>query len=450
VFIKEFRTNVIIRVIIISSVALILAYVLTNKTWFFTPLVLVILLVLFIGNLIYYIEKTNKDITLFILSIKQGGFTSSFPTGQRGNVYRKLSEAFNDVIEEFRKLNLQKETHYQYLQTLTENIQVGIVSYDLEGNVMLVNPAARQLLQILRIVHTRELKQVNAKLYQTVQAIEPGQRQLIRVMIANREVRLSIQAKELVMDDKAYRVILMQDLNIELEEQEVDAWQKLIRVLTHEIMNSVTPIVSLTESLNTLLAQPDGARKPLSALDEEDKEDLYSSLQTIENRSKGLLRFVNAYKDFSKTPELMIKPVDVTDLIGRVVKLLEAELGARGIVVEKTIPGYHLSAHADGEWIEQVLINVLKNSMEALEGKEDGRIEISASQVQGKTYIIVRDNGQGMDKTTLDQVFVPFFTTKKKGTGIGLSLSRQIMRLHRGQLSIRSKEGLGTEVELIW
>lgn len=430
--------------------ALALAYVLTNKTWFFTPLVLTILLLASVWALIYYIEKTNKDLTHFILSIKQGGFTSSFPTGKRGETYRKLSEAFNDVIEEFRKINLERETHYQYLQILTDNIQAGIISFDLEGNVMLANPAARQLLNLLRLSHTRDLKLVNPKLYERIINLEPGQRQLLRVMIGNREMQLSIQVKELIMDEKPFKIALMQDLNVELEEQEVEAWQKLTRVLTHEIMNSVTPIVSLTESLNTLLALPDGSRRPLHSLDEEDKEDLFGSLQTIENRSKGLLRFVNAYKDFNKTLELVIKAVDITDLITRVVKLLEAEMDLRGIVIEKVMPISRLNAMTDTEWMEQVLINVLKNSIEALEENADAKILISAGQVQGQTFILVRDNGQGMDKATLDQAFVPFFTTKKKGTGIGLSLSRQIMRLHRGHLLIRSELGLGTEVELRW
>ncbi|HRX00653.1 MAG TPA: hypothetical protein P5280_14260, partial [Cyclobacteriaceae bacterium] len=207
-FAREFRINVIIRVAVITVIALTLAYVLANRSWFFTPLVLTILLLAGVWSLIYYIERTNKDLTHFILSIKQGGFTSSFPVGKRGDIHRKLSEAFNDVIEEFRKINLQRETHYQYLQILTENIQVGIISFDLDGKVMSLNPAARQLLNVFHLRHTREIKSVNPKLYVTVNELEPGQRRLIRVLIANREVRLSLQVKELVMDGKPFKVVL--------------------------------------------------------------------------------------------------------------------------------------------------------------------------------------------------------------------------------------------------
>lgn len=449
-FAREFRINVIIRVAVITVIALTLAYVLANRSWFFTPLVLTILLLAGVWSLIYYIERTNKDLTHFILSIKQGGFTSSFPAGKRGDIHRKLSEAFNDVIEEFRKINLQRETHYQYLQILTENIQVGIISFDLDGKVMSLNPAARQLLNVFHLRHTREIKSVNPKLYVTVNELEPGQRRLIRVLIANREVRLSLQVKELVMDGKPFKVVLMQDLNAELEEQEVDAWQKLIRVLTHEIMNSVTPIVSLTESLNVLLAMPDGGRKPLHLLDEEDREDLYGSLQTIENRSKGLLRFVNAYKDFTRTPELTLEPVDVSATISRVVTLLHQEFSSKQISVSTTDVSPRTMAKADAEWLEQVLINLFRNSIDALNDAVKPSIKVSAYVHNQRTVVSIADNGMGMDEETLEKAFIPFFTTKKKGSGIGLSLSRQIMRLHGGSLSIKSKEGEGTQVVLDW
>lgn len=449
-FAREFRINVIIRVAVITVIALTLAYVLANRSWFFTPLVLTILLLAGVWSLIYYIERTNKDLTHFILSIKQGGFTSSFPAGKRGDIHRKLSEAFNDVIEEFRKINLQRETHYQYLQILTENIQVGIISFDLDGKVMSLNPAARQLLNVFHLRHTREIKSVNPKLYVTVNELEPGQRRLIRVLIANREVRLSLQVKELVMDGKPFKVVLMQDLNAELEEQEVDAWQKLIRVLTHEIMNSVTPIVSLTESLNVLLAMPDGGRKPLHLLDEEDREDLYGSLQTIENRSKGLLRFVNAYKDYTRTPELTLEPVDVSATISRVVTLLHQEFSSKHISVSTTDVSPRTMAKADAEWLEQVLINLFRNSIDALNDAVKPSIKVSAYVHNQRTVVSIADNGMGMDEETLEKAFIPFFTTKKKGSGIGLSLSRQIMRLHGGSLSIKSKEGEGTQVVLDW
>lgn len=447
---REFRWNIVLRVLVIATIALALAYVLTNKSWFFTPLVLTLLLVISVWSLIYYIERTNKDLTHFILSIKQSEFTTTFPPGRRGRVYKKLSEAFNDVIEEFRKINLQKEKHYQYLQLLTENIQAGIICYDIDGKIESINPAAKQLLNIFQLANVNDLERINGKLHTTVKELLPGQKQLIRVLLAEKEYRLSVQMRELIMDEKPLKIIFLQDLNAELEDHEVEAWQKLTRVLTHEIMNSVTPIVSLTEAVNTLLTTAEGDRKELEKLDDDDRDDLYDSLQTIQNRSKGLLRFVNAYKDFTKNPDLTIRSIDVGELISRVCDLLKAELNSRQVILEKSLPNQRIIAQADSEWMEQVLLNILKNSVEALEGRSNGKIRIVAEQHQKRTSLVISDNGHGMDSETLDQVFVPFFTTKKKGTGIGLSLSRQIIKMHKGALTISSKPGEGTQVEVSW
>ncbi len=435
---------------LITGIALLLSYVLTNKEWFFTPLVLILLLLISIWSLVYYIEKTNKDLTYFILSIKQSGFTTSFPPGKKGKTFRRLSEAFNDVIEEFRKVNLQRETHYQYLQTLTENIQAGIISFDASGNVALANPAALQLLGALRLGNISELKKISAKLFQVINDLKPGQRQLFKTVIAKREVHLSVQVKELIMNEAPYKIVLVQDLNQEMEEQEVDAWQKLIRVLTHEIMNSVTPIVSLTEAINTMLTDRDGERKRLEALDEDDKEDLFGSLETIEKRSRGLLRFVNSYKDFTKAPEVVLSQLDISELIKQVLNLLNAELIRNRIMVDKSELEGRLMAWGDASWLEQVIINVIRNAIDALEQATTPTIKIEAFKSGDETCISITDNGEGMDKGTLDNIFVPFFTTKKNGAGVGLSLSRQIMKLHGGSLSVASELGKGTVVTMKW
>ncbi|MBX2942532.1 MAG: ATP-binding protein [Cyclobacteriaceae bacterium] len=442
--------NIVLRVALIIALAILLSYVLTNKEWFFTPFTLVLLLIISIWRLIHYIEKTNKDLTNFILSIKQGGFTSSFPQGKKGETFRRLSRAFNDVIEEFRKINLQRETHYQYLQTLTENIQVGIISFDHSGKIELVNPAALRLLGTLRLKNIIEIKKINSKLFQVMNDLEPGQRQVFKTIMAKSEMHLSVQVKELSMNETSYKIMLIQNINQELEDQEVDAWQKLIRVLTHEIMNSVTPIVSLTEAMNTMLVASSGERRKLETLDTEDKEDLFSSLQTIEKRSRGLLRFVNAYKDFTKAPELILSQVDIGDLIEQVLSLLGPDMERNRITLEKSGVKDHFMAKVDASWLEQVVINVIRNAIDALENTAGPEIKIEALQKGSKNYISVVDNGQGMDKETLDKIFIPFFTTKKSGTGIGLSLSRQIMKLHKGSLTVTSEPDKGTVVLMEW
>lgn len=436
------------RVVLITAIALLLAYVLVNRNWFFTPLVLGLLLIFFVGNLIYYIEKTNKDLTHFILSIKQGSFTSSFSENTRGKVFDRLSKAFNDVIEEFQKISYEKEMHYQYLQLVTAHINVGIITFDGRGNVQLINPAGLRLLQKQRLTTMTELKSINPRLFEAIEFLQSGERQVLRIIIGDKEFYMSVQAKEITANNEPLKIILLQDLNAELEEQEVDAWQKLIRVLTHEILNSVTPIVSLTHAVNDLLVTKEGERKPLSDLDEEDKNDLYEGLQTIENRSKGLLRFVNAYKDFIKTPELKLTSVDLAGLLQQVLTLLQPEFDRNRIVIDYVSSEQHVVVQADAEWLEQVIINVMKNAMEALENQDKKMIKIETGFQNHHAYLTITDNGTGMDSEMMSKIFIPFFTTKKKGSGIGLSLSKQIMKLHKGSLTVKSEPAKGTSVTL--
>lgn len=445
---KGFRGQVIWRVVLITATAFLFAYVLVNRNWFFTPFVLGLLLMFFVGNLIYYIEKTSKDLTYFILSIKQGSFTSSFSENTRGKVFDRLSEAFNDVIEEFRKISYEKEMHYQYLRLITEHINVGILTFDNHGKIQLINPAGLHLLQKQRLTTMGELRSINPRLFETVELLQSGERQVLRIIIEEKEFYMSVQAQEIVANEEYLKIVLLQDLNAELEEKEVDAWQKLIRVLTHEILNSVTPIVSLTRAVNDLLLTNDGDPKPLSELDEEDKEDLYEGLQTIESRSKGLLRFVNAYKDFIKNPELKLTSVDLANLLRQVLTLLHSEFDRHGIVIDYAESAQPIVVQADAEWLEQVIINVMKNAIEAFDDQDRKVIKVETGFQGHHAYLSITDNGPGMDSEMMSKIFIPFFTTKKKGSGIGLSLSRQIMKLHKGSLIVKSEPGKGTSVTL--
>ena len=446
---KNFRLNVLVRVILLCGLSLVFAAVLTQTGWFFTPLVIGILILLITINLITYLEKTNKDLTNFLLSIKQGGFTSIFTSGHRGSKYGELSEAFNEVIAEFQKLNIEKESHYQYLQTVNENIGVALISFSEDGNIEMINNAAKNLLQKPYLTNIRDLEKIDSELYKVAAKLNSGEKEMVKTSIGGHTYDLSVQAKEFVVKDKNFKLILMQNLKSELEQKEVEAWQKLISVLTHEIMNSVTPIVSLTNAINSILNTEDGHRRNISEIHEEDIEDIYLSLKTIENRSKGLVKFVNAYKDFSKT--LVLKPsyFDLIQLIKRIEFLLKPDLEKKEIMF-----GFHykvkkFEVFGDQELIEQVLINLLKNAIEALTGKPNGAIDFRVIKGDhNKAKIEISDNGQGIDSDAMEKIFVPFYTTKKHGTGIGLSLSQQVLKLHGGSIYVRSEVDKGTTFSL--
>jgi two-component system, NtrC family, nitrogen regulation sensor histidine kinase NtrY len=442
-----FRSNVILRVIAITVLAVALGFVLIERAWFFTPVVISILLVASVINLIYYVERTNTNLTSLLLSIRQKEYTTNISSGNRGKSFTHLSKAFNDVILEFEKLNFQQETHYQYLQLLTDNVGVGIISFNPNGEVKLINPEAKRLLKVYQLGHRQLLNKIHPKLYETVINLHVGEKKLIRIIVDNRELNLSIQFKRIRLHENHYEVFLIQDLNRELDEKEVEAWQKLIRVLTHEIMNSVTPIVSLTSAVNRLLNNYDGERKELKMLSEEDAEDVYGSLQTIEARSKGLLRFINAYKDFSQTPEVTLTNVDLSKILRQSIDLMRSEVVKNNVDIKLQL-SEELRVRADEPLIQQVLINLIKNSIEALSEVENGKITIETSKIENRVHVSLSDNGVGIHPDVLERVFVPFFTTKKTGTGIGLSLARQIIKLHNGSLYLKSEPGKGTIVLL--
>lgn len=437
--IKNFRLNIILRVVLLGFLAIVLAFVITNTEWLFTPLFLALLLIGLVVNLIIYVDKVNNELSQFLYNIKQGGFTSLIKESSSGG--HKLTDVFNEVINEFKKVSIEKESHYQYLKTLNENIGISIISFKENGAIALMNPSAKALLKKPYLKKINELEQVDQHLYQVINKMKPGQREVVKSFIAGEMVHLSIQLKKFIVQEEKFNVLLLQNIHSEMEQKEVEAWQKLISVLTHEIMNSVTPIASLSTAVNQQLDHVNS----VDDLDQEDRRDILTSLQTIENRSKGLLKFVNAYKEFAKTPELHLSKTDLVNMINRICDLLKPDLDKHNITLIKEFKIKELCLRIDHELIEQVLINLIKNAIEVLEDNPAGIIRIDLIKVEyQKVQLKIIDNGPGIEKEMLDKVFIPFFTTKKKGTGIGLSFARQVLKLHGGSISVHSEVGKGT------
>ena len=447
---KRFRISIFIRVTIIVGLALLLAFVIMRKQMLFVPLAIALALIAGIVNLIRYIEKSNKDLTHFLLSIRQGSYTESFTSGNRGKQYEELSDALNEVVREFARLNEEKELHYQYLQALNENISVAIVSFDADGNLLTINPSARQLLNFPGLARIEQLKEIDANLHETIMHILPGERAVIRTFIEEEQIQLSVQLKEIMLQNKLVRIVLLQNLSSELEEKEIEAWHQLMSVLTHEIMNSVTPIVSLTAAVQNILLRSDGTRKDLGKLNEENLEDVFSSLSTITSRSHGLLKFVNAYKAYSKTIEFHPVTTDVAALVTHITDLLTPDLQKFSVKLEVHQQKRPVKAKTDVVLMEQVLINLIKNAIEAVPHDGSGTITIDISSTNNMARISIADNGSGMDEETMLRIFVPFFTTKASGSGVGLSLSRQIMKLHNGSIKVHSAPGDGSVFTIEW
>jgi two-component system nitrogen regulation sensor histidine kinase NtrY len=428
----SFKFHVIFRCLLILLASLVLSWVLLNRDWFFTPLVLIIIMSGLVANLIYYVEKTSRNLAQFLLNVKQGGFTHSFKNDQEGQ--NKLNKVFNDVIEEFHRVSMERESHYLYLQTLNENLGVALISYDQEGKIDLLNPAARNLLKRPILKHIDELKEIDAGLLALIKSLQSGDRKVLKTIIDNQLIQLSIQCKLFKVQDKTFTLLLIQNINEELEQKEVEAWQRLVSVLTHEIMNSVTPIASLSDAFNKLLER----KKSFNNFSEEETQDLSDSLKTIERRSKGLMKFVNAYKDFAKNPDLNITQFELDELLQRIIKLFQPDIESAQIELkyEKGKEGSMIAA--DYDLMEHVIINVIKNAIEALRGRENAVLSIQLAKTNHQITLKIIDNGPGIAAEDMDKVFIPFYTTKKAGSGVGLSLARKIIKLHDGNLLVKS------------
>ncbi|MEL6671635.1 MAG: ATP-binding protein [Bacteroidota bacterium] len=447
----QFRFNVVVRVLILAGAIFLYMIVWEKDEWPMTRIFFTAGIVGLIVELIRYVERTNRDLEAFLLAIKHKDFTHTFTSGQQGRSFVALKDAFNQIITSYQDLRAEKESHYQYLQNVIEHVSVALICYTDEGQVELMNEAAQQLLDRPYMSNIQILDRVDPSLLQAVKEINTGDSKLVKARVNDDLLNLALQATEFKLQGKHYKLVSFTDIRSELDAKEVDTWQKLIRVLTHEIMNSVTPIISLTKVLSGLMTDEKGQRVEFSTIEADDADDILDSIKTIESRSKGLLHFVHAYRSLTKIQKPQFQKVATEDMAQRVRTLLKPELDKRDIKlsIQMAEPSPHIQA--DAELIEQVLINLVKNAMEALEGKGGGEITIGAQiQHDKRIHLFVRDNGPGIDLEYLDKVFIPFFTTKKKGSGIGLSLSRQIMRMHKGSIRFHSIPNEGTVFTLVF
>ncbi len=394
-----------------------------------------------IYSLIRYVEKTNRDLTRFLESIQHADFSQTFSGNGLGSSFDKLKQAFNRVVDEFRRIRTEKEEHFRYLQTVVQHVGIGLVAFQENGNIELINTAAKRLLRVPRLRNLRDLESLSKPLVETLFQLKSGGKELVKFQNKDELLQIAVYATEFRIRQQTVTLVSIQNIRSELEEKEMEAWQNLIRVLTHEIMNSVTPIASLASTVNEILAKEDGsAPQSATQVKTEAREDMRGAIQTIQKRSEGLLHFVDAYRNLTRIPKPTLQIFPISELFERVKHLMQAQIADNSIRYSDNTEPERLELTGDPELIEQVLINLLMNSIQAVRGQRDAIIELSARiDERSRVVIQVKDNGPGLLEEALDKVFIPFFTTKEGGTGIGLSLSRQIMRSHRGTITVHSR-----------
>jgi two-component system nitrogen regulation sensor histidine kinase NtrY len=435
---KNFRINIIIRIIILA--ATIFLFFLSLKTNFhITPFLVGAVILVEIFTFIRYVDRTNRDLTSFLESIRFAEFTRSFKIQGMGRSFDELNRAFNDVINDFQKVRSEKEEHFHYLQSIVQNIDVAILAYRKDGTVEMINKAAKKLFQIHSLKNINGLQQLSTELVNTLLHINPGENALVKVQDQDDILQLAIYSTEFKIKDKLIILSTINNIQNVLEDQETEAWQKLIRVLTHEIMNSITPIASLSSTLEIMLKGITENGNVKEELDINTVMEILQALQTINKRSTGLLHFVNTYRNLTRIPKPNFRIFPVSELFKNIYLLMEEELKASKINFITKIEPENLMVSADDQLIEQVVINLIRNSIHALENRNNPAIELKAFyNKRGRVTMQVTDNGTGILPEVLDKIFIPFFTTKQSGSGIGLSLSRQILRLHNGTISAYS------------
>lgn len=427
------------RLILIIITSFISGYFYTGHKTFYSVIFIsasLIQLLLFIR----YLSRINRKILDFISGINYSDYTQNLRLGKLGGVFEELTTELNKLLNRIKDSRFEKEESLHYLETVVENINIGLIAFDPEGNIEIINKAAKKTLLVPFLKNIFALEEKHKGVGDFLFNTKSGKSHPFSIYDNGEKVQLFVHCTEFKTKGRSIKLLSLYNIQTELEEKEIEAWQKLIRVLTHEIMNSITPISSLAATAGGLIKN-----KSELELNKETLTDINEALQTIKRRSDGLTTFVNKFRDISKVPKPNLEKVFVTELFYHL-RLLEEEIfKANGIDFTFKVQPENMEINIDVNLIEQVLLNLINNSVYALKGMNNGKIILEAEiNNRGRAVISVTDNGPGIDESVMDKIFVPFFTTKSEGSGIGLSLSQSIIRAHGGTIWVHSKPNVET------
>jgi len=448
---KNFRIQIIVRVLLLAITLFMVVVIFENDAYFVSSIILAALFILQLISLVRFTEQTNRKLVKLFESIRYTDFTTRFSDNELGRSFNELNKEFNLVIEAFNKNKTEKEEHFNYLLTVIQHVSIGILVYKRDGSVDVYNNAVKKLFQLSTLRSINDLKNVSPDLPEVLLNMRSGEKELVKLYVDDELIQLAINATQFKMRGDEFLLVSFQDINPELEQKEIESWQKLIRVLTHEIMNSITPISSLAATVSDIIDDTRKNNPPKRKEDIETLDDVAHAISTIEKRSKGLLKFVEIYRNLTRIPKPTFRYFEVKEMVDRALELLSKEIDNHKVRVKSKILPSELKILADPDLIDQVIINLLLNAIDTVKEMDNPEINITASvNLNNRVTIEISDNGKGIKPDIMDKIFMPFFTSKKTGSGIGLSLSRQIMQMHKGSISVRSKQGEGAAFTMIF
>ena len=428
----RFRLLVVVQVAALVLTSLMLTWSLYSTEFAAVPAVIAFMIFLQVIALLHTVESHVDTLEEFFAAVNYEDFTRRFI---EDDVDAELKGAFNTVLARFQDARAERDVQAGYLATVVRHVPVPFVAARADGSLSLVNNPARRLTGLSSFTHIDQLGALDEALPAAIRAIEPGSQQLLQTRLRGVPAELRVSVSEIRLEGGIERLYSIENLSGELTARESAAWRNLIRVLTHEIMNTLTPVTSLAQSTTSMLD------------DQSARDDVREAVQTIARRAEGLTQFVLRYRELMKIPQPDPSVVSVAGALDGVVTLMSAEL--EGIDVGVEVSPASLEMSADSALIDQVLVNLVKNALDAVREVPEPAISLRGKLDFGRVVIEVEDNGGGVDAETLDQVFVPFFTTKRDGSGIGLSLCRQIMSAHGGEIAVESGDS-GTTVRLVF
>jgi len=436
--------NIVIRVLLITVLSVLLGFLIFKvQSLRFSIFCSLTILVTTI-NLMLFLNRTNRNIRFFFDSVKNDDSSLSFSVKNKKGLLKELHQSMNTVNLQIQNLKIENRQQEQFFQKILELLATGIITFDSKGFIHHANSAAKRLLSVDTLTHVNQINSIDRKLFHAIKTLNPSERQLVTVKTNQEEIQLLLKAVSSATDSDEITILSIQNIKHELDEKEVDAWMKLIRVLMHEIMNSITPITSLTESLLRIYRSGNCQIESSEITDKKISTTL-QGLDVIREQGKGLMNFVDSYRKLSSIQKPELKKFMVSQLLSRINILYESLTKEENIKIEFLINDPDPEILADENMISQVLINLIKNAIEANEDNPHCIIRVTAGiNSDNQPEICVSDNGQGIREENLEKIFIPFFTTHEKGTGIGLSLSRQIMGIHGGSLTVRSIPGKET------
>ncbi len=431
-FRARFRILTIVQVLMLVASISLLAWSIFSTDHVAVPVVIAVIVLLQAIGLLRYVESHVNTLEEFFAAVSYEDFTRRFV---EDDLDVELKEAFNRILAGFQDARAERDIQANYLETVVKHVPVPFIAARADGSLSLVNNPARRLTGLPALSRFDQLAELDPKLPNMMQSIEPGSQQLLQTRIRDIPAELRVSVSEIRIAGETERLYSIENLSGELTARESSAWRNLIRVLTHEIMNTLTPVTSLAQTTATMIDEPDAA------------DDIREAVTTIARRSEGLMNFVLRYRELLKVPQPDPATISVTDALNSVTGLMASEL--QGVHVEIDVVPESLEVYADRQLLDQVLVNLVKNAVDAMQGAKSRKLRLSGNMDFGRVLLRIRDNGPGIPEETMDQIFVPFFTTKKDGSGIGLGLSRQIMTAHQGEIVVESDRS-GTAVSLLF